>query len=228
MAKTMRRMLDNPAGKSMMNQGIKVAVAMMYQDFIEGLALTKEEADYFKNLLGEEMAQMSADAGERQALLEDMAKRNLEHDEAIKTFLNNDEDYQSFSAYKSRLPERQQLDGIRATMAGKGAPLDAETESRLIEAMHQVRTESKGPDLSGPDALREIAKGNIVESFEENWRSQQDALRAVTSEFLSPAQREAFEEYQKNMKEMQLISIKMAEKMFSEGGAAPPGATPSH
>ena len=48
-------MWDNPAGKSMMNQGVKMAVAMMYQDFVDGLNLTKEEIDYFKNLLGKEM-----------------------------------------------------------------------------------------------------------------------------------------------------------------------------
>ena len=56
LGKTVRKMWDNPAGKAMMNQGVKIAVAMMYEDFIESLELSKEETDYFKNLLGQGMA----------------------------------------------------------------------------------------------------------------------------------------------------------------------------
>lgn len=40
-AKAVRKMWDNPAGKSMMSQGVKMAVAMMYQDFIDGLELPR-------------------------------------------------------------------------------------------------------------------------------------------------------------------------------------------
>ena len=35
LSKTVRKMWENPAGRSMMNQGVKMAVAMMYGDFIE-------------------------------------------------------------------------------------------------------------------------------------------------------------------------------------------------
>jgi len=225
LAKTVRKMWDNPAGKSMMNQGVKIAVAMMYGDFIDGLDLTKEEADYFKGLLGKEMSNqqelgmkmMSATDDERTSLMEEMKQRDLDNDEAIKTFLNNEEDYKSFTEYKERLPERQQLDGIRATMESKGAPLDAETETRLVDAMHKVRTETKGSDFSGPEALQEMAKGNMVETYEKGWQSQQEVLRAETAEFLTPAQQEAFQEYQQQMKEMQLMGLKMAEKMMNHG-----------
>ena len=72
-------MWDNPAGKSMMNQGVKMAVGMMYQDFIDGLDLTKEEGDYFKNLLGKEigdqqelgMKMLGATAEEQKTLAEE-------------------------------------------------------------------------------------------------------------------------------------------------------------
>lgn len=230
LAKTARKMWDTPAGRSMMNQGVKIAVAMMYDDFITGLNLTKEEADYFRNLLGNEMSYqqelgmklMGANAEERKTLMEDLKRTGQESEDAIKKFLNDDEDYKSFTAFKDRLPERQQLTGIRATLEGKGAPLDAATEARLVESMHKVRTETKGPDLSGPGAIEEMAKGNIVETFERSWQSQQDALRTETAAFLSPAQQTAFEEYQKSMKEMQLMSLKMAAKMLEDGKTGSP------
>ena len=230
LAKTARKMWDTPAGRSMMNQGVKIAVAMMYDDFITGLNLTKEEADYFRNLLGNEMSYqqelgmklMGANAEERKTLMEDMKRTGQENEDAIKKFLNDDEDYKSFTAFKDRLPERQQLTGIRATLEGKGAPLDAATEARLVESMHKERTETKGPDLSGLGAIEEMAKGNIEETFERSWQSQQDALRTETSAFLSPAQQTAFEEYQKSMKEMQLMSLKMAAKMLEDGKTGSP------
>jgi hypothetical protein len=226
-AKTVRKMWDNPAGKSMMNQGVKIAVAMMYEDFIDGLELTKEESDYFKTLLGKEMGDqqelgmklMSATPEERKALMADIEQRKKDNEAEIEKFLNSDEDYRKFTEYKERLPERQQLDGIRATMEGKGAPLDAETESKLVEAMHRARTESKGPDFSGPEAIEELTKGNITENFEKNWQSQQDTLLAETSGVLSPEQQEAFQEYQKQLKDMQLMGLKMAEKMMKDGGS---------
>ena len=225
LAKTARKMWDSPAGRAMMNRGVKLAVGMMYDDYIEGLNLTKEESAYFKNLLGREiskqqelgMKMMSATSEERMAMAGDLEKLRQQSDEDIKTFLNNDEDYERYKAYKERLPEHQQLDGIRATMESKGEALDAATQDQLVEAMYKVRTESKGPDFSGPDALKEMAKGNMAESFERNWDSQQQALRNETSKFLRPTQQEAFQDYQKQMKEMQLMGLRMADQMMKDG-----------
>lgn len=220
--KSARRMWDNPAGKSMMNQGVKMAVAMMYQDFIDGLELTKEEADYFKNLLGKQMSDqqeigmkmMGATDEERKSLAEEIKKRSDENEEEIKKFLNNEEDVKSFNDYKNHLPERQQLDGIRSAMTTKGAPLDDATEKRLVDAMYRARTESKSPDFSGPEGMDELAKGNMVEAYEKTWETQQETLRAETSKFLNTAQMAAFQEQQEQMKEMQLMGLKMAEKMM--------------
>lgn len=222
-AKTARKMWDNPAGKSMMNQGAKMAVAMMYQDFVDGLNLSKEEGEYFKNILGKEvsdqqelgMKMMGATKEEQTALAEELAKRAKESEAEINKFLNNDEDIKAFTDYKQHLPERQQLDGIRSAMTGKGVPLDAATETKLVDAMYRARTESKTPDLSGPEGMAELAKGNIVETYEKSWEIQQQALESETSKILSPEQITAFQDYQKQAKEMQLMGLKMAEKMMS-------------
>ena len=66
-------------------------------------------------------------------------------------------------------------------MSSKGAPLDTETEAKLVDAMYRARTESKAPDLSGPGAMDALAKGNIVETFEKSWEVQQETLRGETA-----------------------------------------------
>ena len=222
LSKTARKMWENPAGKAMMNQGVKMAVGMMYQDFVDGLNLSKEEGDYFKNLLGKEMADqqelgmkmMGATPEEMKALTEELKKRGVDNEAEIKKFLNSDEDFKAFTDYKNHLPERQQLDGIRSTMSSKGVPLDADTETKLVDAMYRARTESNSPDLSGPGAMEALTKGNIVETFEKSWDAQAAAMRVETGKILNESQIAAFEEYQKQAKEMQLMGLKMAEKMM--------------
>lgn len=224
LSSTVRKMWDNPAGKSMMNQGVKMAVAMMYQDFIDGMGFSKEETDYFKNLLGKEMTSqqelgmklMNATPEERTALMEEQQKLIKQNEEDIKKFLNNEEDFNKYTDYKKHLPEHQQLDGIRATMSNKGVPLDQETEQRLVDAMYKARTDSAAPDLSGAKGLEALSAGNITETFEKTWASQQETLNKEVSGFLSPEQMTAFADYQKQMKEMQLMGLKMAEKMMGK------------
>ena len=223
-SKTVRKMWENPAGKAMMNQGVKIAVAMMYEDFISTLGLTPDETTNLKDLLGKEFADqqelgmkfMSATPEERTALQADMEKRKADNEAAVKAFLNDEEDYKNYAAYKDRLPERQQLEGIRAVMTGKNAPLDADTESRLIDAMYDARVKMDAPDYSGPKAFEELAKGNLVENFEQGWQKQDERLAAATRDILNEAQQAAFKEYREQAKEMQLMGIKMTEKMMTD------------
>jgi hypothetical protein len=216
-SKTVRKMWENPAGKSMMNQGVKMAVAMMYGDFIDGMELTKEETEYFRNLLGKEMSDqqeigmkmMGASPEEQTKLAEEITKRAEESEEAIKAFLNSEEDYKKFQTFKERLPERQQLDGLRSMMASKEVPLDGAGEEKLVEAMHKARTQPNVVDYNGPKAFEELSKGNAVEAFEQNWARQQENLKKEVSGVLNEKQMQAFVEYQEQMKEFQLMGIKM-------------------
>ena len=222
--KTVRKMWENPAGKAMMNQGVKIAVAMMYEDFINTLGLTPDETNYLKDLLGKEISDqqelgmkfMGATSEERTALQAEMEKRKADNEAEVKTFLNDEEDYKKYTAYKERLPERQQLEGIRAVMNGKNAPLDVDTESRLIDAMYDARVKMDAPDYSGPKAFEELAKGNVVENFEQGWQKQDERLAAATKDILNEDQQVAFKEYREQAKEMQLMGIKMAEKMMGD------------
>jgi hypothetical protein len=223
-ASNARKMWENPAAKSMMSQGAKVAVALMYQDFIDGMKLSKEEGDYFKNLLAREvsdqqelgMKMMGASPEERKVLAEALSKRSEDTQQDIKKFLNNEDDFNAFNAYKNRIPERQQLDGIRTAMMAKDVPYDAAVEAKLVDAMYRARTEADAPDLSGPDAMENLANGDLVGNFEKTWSAQQEFLEKETKEFLNPEQLAALKEYREQMKEMQLMQIKMAEQMISD------------
>ncbi|MES2476820.1 MAG: hypothetical protein V4640_13635 [Verrucomicrobiota bacterium] len=223
-ASNARKMWDNPAAKSMMSQGAKVAVAMMYQDFLDGMKLSKEEGDYFKDLLAREvsdqqelgMKMMEATPEERKALAEDLKKRGEQTQQDIKKFLNNEDDYKAYSAYKNRIPERQQLDGIRTAMAAKGAPLDQGVEAKLVDVMYRARTEADSPELTGPAAIENLASGDLVGNFEKTWDAQQEFLTLETKGLLTGEQAAAFQEYRQQMKEMQLMQIKMAEQMMSD------------
>lgn len=224
--KTIRKMWDNPAGKAMMNQGVKVAIAMQYEDFIESMDFTKDEAEHFKSLLAKQMSgqqelgmkMMSATPEEIEALSDELEKRKKEVDAEIETFLNSEQDFAAYENYTERLPERQQLDGIRAVMASQNAAMDEATEAKLVEAMHEARTNSSMPDMSGADSMKDLASGNLLESFDRNWDAQNEALIRSSSDFLSPAQVDALKQYQEQMKDMQRAGIEMAEKMMKGGG----------
>lgn len=221
-ANTARKMLDNPAGKSMLSQQAKMMVNMTYQDFVDSLNLSKEEGDYFKDLLGKEITDqqelglkmLGATPEERKTLSEEMTKRAAATQEEIKKFLNSEEDYKKFTDYKDHLPEKQQMAGIQATMSGAGVSMDADTEAKLLDAMYRARTDSKAPDFSGPGAMEEFSKGNVVETFEKSWQAQQETLNTEAGKFLNEAQLKAFQDYQKQAREMQLMGLKMAEKMM--------------
>ena len=64
--------------------------------------------------------------------------------------------------------------------------------------------------------MYEFAKGNIVETFEKSWEIQQEALQGEMSKIPNAEQMTAFQEYQKQAKEIQLMGLKMAEKMMSK------------
>lgn len=219
-----RKMWDQPADDAEIHQAVQTVVKLLYTDLIKGLNLNEEEAGFFKTLLGKGYTKTQelgfkmreASEEERQALVEEMTRSEEANDKAIREFLNNDEDFQRYTDYKDRLPERQQIGRIRATMSSSKVPLDDETADRLMEAMHRVRKDSSGPDFYGPDAIEEVAKGGYEESFMASWEASQEALRPMVSNILNPEQLEAFQEYQKQMRDMKLKGLKTIEKAMKD------------
>ena len=135
----------------------------------------------------------------------------------MKEFLNDEEDYEAYLEYEKRLPERQQIDGLRAAMAAAESPLSTEQESAVIEAMYQVRTQTPDTtDWNGPEAMDILSGGGAVERFESEWDRTAGATAEAVGDVLDEKQMDAFREYQDQVKEMQLMGIKMAAKMFEQ------------
>lgn len=57
----------------------------------------------------------------------------------------------------------------------------------------------------------------MVGRFEESWASQLEMLRNEVG-FLNEPQKEAFFEYQEQMKEFQMMGLKMTEQMMEKSG----------
>lgn len=231
--KSLRKMVDNPAGRALMNQGIKASTAMWYADLIEKFGLNKEESEYFLQLVAGPMSAQqeiglkilnSESPEERMKIAEEIGTAQKEAHEAIKDFLNNEDDYAAYEQYEERLPERQQLEGLRAVMASAEAPLSPEQESEVIEAMYRARTTQVDPsDWGDAGEVEALANGNASEQFERHWERSSQRVTEEVGRILDGPQLEAFMSYQEQMKEMQLMGLRMAEKMFKDqDGTADP------
>lgn len=228
---SLRQMSENPAGRAMMNQGIKAMSAMWFADLVDEFGLTREEENYFLRLVAGSMStqqnvgmkMMTAETDEeREALKEEIETVKKETKKAIKNFLNNDEDFAAYEHYEEQLPERQQLEGLRNTMLEAGAPLTPEQEDQVIEAMYKVRTTApQSTDWHGSGGMEAIASGDATKKFEEEWERSSTVTAEEVGKILEGPQLEAFKNYQVQMKDMQIMGIKMAEKMFEPKKDAP-------
>jgi len=234
--KTLRKMVDNPATKAMMNQGIKAMAGVWFGDLIKELDLNDEEKDYFLNLIGGGFAEQQQigmkmmdvkSPEERKELMEELEKAKEDRKKSLEEFLNNDEDYQAYKDYEDRLPERQQIDGLRAVMSEAGKPLTPEQEDQVMEAMYNARkSKTNSIDWEGAEGMEAMASGNAAESFERDWEANAKKTLDEVGGVLEGEQLDAFGNYLEQVKEMQLMGIKMAEKMFSNGGDGNQPPTP--
>ena len=211
--KAMRKMADNPAAKAMFTQAHISTAESIYASLLEEFDLKGEERDYFLGLLSGELAD------QQQMGMKMMgAKTPEERKQAITDFLNNKEDQEAFETYHDRLPEHQQLPGIKAAIATSGTELSGEQETALVEVMHSMRTGSaEAQKWDGAGGMEMMAKPDVVEIFEADWAKGQEAYKENLQGVLDDGQMKAFLESQAQMKEMHLMGIKMMRNMMQAG-----------
>lgn len=229
MGKTLRKMAENPVSRALMNTGIKAMASVWYGPLIEEFELSREEADYFMTLKAGLMAEQqqlgmklmgAGSEEERRELQEEFEQLKEDHEKAVHEFLNDDEDIETYQAFEERLPEHQQMDGLRNSMAAAGAPLSPGQEGELVEALYRVRT---APGVSetnweGASGMEAIASGDARERFEREWHASNQRVLDEVGGVLNEEQMDAFGSYRDQMLEMQLMGIEMAEKMFQSNG----------
>lgn len=223
---SLRKMVENPAGRAMMNQGIRAMAGVWYAALVKDLELSPEEHEYFLDLIGAGFSRQqelsmkmlgAKDAAERESIASELKAIENDQKEAIRDFLNNDEDNRRFLAYQERLPEYQQLDGLRAVMNEASAPLTPEQEARVVDAMFRARTATPGSSQwqqGGTQGLEAIASGDAEKQFEQFWAAAAQQAATEVGTVLQGEQLAAFKRYQEQTKEMQLMGIRMAGQMF--------------
>ncbi len=228
MQQSLRKMVENPAGRAMMNQGIRAMAGVWYAALVKDLELSPAEHEYFLDLIGAGFSRQqelsmkmlgAKDAAERESIASELKAIENDQKEAIKDFLNNDEDNRRFLAYQERLPEYQQLDALRAVMNEAAAPLTPEQEAQVVDAMFRARTAT--PDSSqwqqgGTQGLEAIASGDAEKQFEQYWAAAAQQAATEVGTVLQGEQLAAFKRYQEQTKEMQLMGIRMAGQMFRD------------
>lgn len=222
--KAMRKMAENPAAKEMFKTGHIAAARMIYEPLLEKLNLSKEEEEYFLGVLAGEFADQqqmgmrmmgATTAEERRELAAEMEANKEKRKQEIAEFLNNDEDAAEFEKYQDRLPERQQMSGIKTAIAQTGTPLTEAQENQLIDVMHNLRTGSEeAKKWDGPHAMEMFTRPDVEEVFEKDWAAGQEALKGELVGVLNEEQAAAFFENQAQMKQMHLMGIKMMKGMM--------------
>ncbi|MGC6426377.1 MAG: hypothetical protein ACON5H_05200 [Akkermansiaceae bacterium] len=222
--KAMRKMAENPAAREMFKTGHVAAARMMYGSLLESLNLTKEEEEYFLGVLAGEFADQqqmgmrmlgARSVEDRRAIAEELENNKQKRKEQIAEFLNNDEDNAEFEKYQERLPERQQLGGIKAAIAQTGTPLTEEQETQLVDVMHRIRTSSKASKKwDGANAMEMFARPDVEEVFEKDWAAGQEALKGEVGSILNDEQSAAFFESQAQTKQMHLMGLRMMKNMM--------------
>ena len=226
-------MFKSPEMKEMIKTQQKAVMGPMidkgYASFFQQLNLNPEQASHLKNLIekkmlgGAEVGMALLDGDLDQAKREALMKQIKDDGEAvnaeIKKFLG-DQNYPQFEAYEKTLGERMQVGTFKDQMTVAGTPLAPAQESQLIQAMSEERQNFKfTTDYNDQSKLT----GNLAEFFTEERLTQfaqekaQLDQRSLTraQQILTPEQYEAFAKSQATQRDMQMMGMKMAAKMFA-------------
>lgn len=219
--KSMGEMMKDPAFKEMAKSQQVAMLDMEYGKLFERFKLSDGEKQDLKNLLAERkskeldfgLAMMAGEKDEKkiEAGAKALEASKAEIDGKIRTFLNNEEDFQKYKSWEETKGERIQLSMSGAAFSNVGEPLTSEQEDRLVTAMHAARTQVKDlPDLQKPENFKpENMTPEMVERMMKSYDSQASQVAQQAADFLSPKQIEALKTMQKTQKTMQEMGLKM-------------------
>ena len=221
MMKSMAEMMKDPAFREMA-KGQQVAMLdLEYGKLFERFKLSDGEKQDLKNLLAERKSKemdfgLTVMAGERDEKkvaegLKALEASKTEIDGKIRTFLNNEEDFQKYKSWEETKGERMQLNMSGSAFSNVGEPLTSEQEDRLVAAMHAARTQVKDlPDMQKPENFKpENLTPEMADRMMKSFESQASQVAQQAGGFLSPKQIEALKTMQQTQKSMQEMGLKM-------------------
>ncbi len=227
MKDTMTEMMKNPAMREMAKQQQIAMIDLQYGGLFSKFQLDDTEKANFKQLLAERVG-LEADMTmrlmddkltpqQRQAMIKAMQVAKKQNDDKVRTFLNNEPDYQSFQNWEDTKNERMQLSMGQSAFSGTGEPLSTQQEQQLVDAMYQVRKEpSSVPDMSkienfDPRHLDAAGLDRLMAKLDAD--AQRVYQRAST--FLTPNQMKALKTMQEQQRSMAEYGLKMSASMMN-------------
>jgi len=226
----LREMMKNPAMRAMIEQQQAMQVEVSYARLFDQLQLTTEEKAHFKKLLvekqkaetdlGLKMLDPNLTDADRQKLMAQSEKNRSTFDSAIKTFLNNDGDWNSFLGWEDSKPERTMYESMgRSLFSASNEPLSPEQEQQLLKTMTDIR-KSPLPDqvaftkgIRNPGQMDDATIKRLLEMTDQNNKR----IIEQAAQTLSPGQLKTLESYLNQGRTMTETGYKMG-KMFSDGG----------
>lgn len=231
MMKNIAKMMDNPAMNKMMEASQRGALGAMYEDLIRSFDLSRDEEDYFMDLLMfRQMTQM--DAGmkmmggnlsdeEGAALQEQIKDANKLVKKEMKDFLNSDEDYENFEFFEKTMQERIVLSQAEASLAGTDHALTDDTYHDLVQMMYEEKNNfefsSDRLDQNNINMSPERFSKDNLQGFANDLDRLNETLFAKAENMLSAEQFSAFKEAVVMTTDMQKAQLEMAGQMFGGG-----------
>lgn len=223
---SMAKIYQDPKMRETMKAQQMVQIEMQYAKLIGNLQLDPQEASHFKQLLsdrltdrtelGFKMMDKAMTPDQRKSASAEYDAKKKASDEAIRTFLNSDEDYKSFEHWEDTEQERMQLVMGRGAFDGAGVPLSLEQEEQLINLMADVRKRpSDVPNWSDP---KSIDPTKMSEDFTAKMmvqlKAQHEAVRNDAARFLTAEQIQALVKMQEQMLTMTEAGMRMSRAMM--------------
>jgi hypothetical protein len=228
LGKMLVEMMNAPEMKDMMQQQQQAQIDLMYGGLYARLRLNEADRQELKRLIAERVKE-EADLGlkmmgeglskeQQAAAMKAFTDFKNANELKIKTFLNNEQDYQMFQGWENSKPDRMSLHLGSAAFSAVGEPLSPEQEDLLVKAMTGARTRRTDvPDLTKIENFSALGGDEkTMERILDGFKTQSEEVAAAAGSFLSPKQLEALKTMQEQQQVMQAAGIKMGFSMFNK------------
>jgi hypothetical protein len=220
------KMLKDPKMREMIRSQQRMAMPMLYADFVKQLGLSADDANKLYDLLADkQLAQMNQGldamgAGDS-ANGADPKQAEQDATDALKQFLG-DSNYAQFQDYQKTAGERMQLNQFSQSLTGQNALNDSQRQG-LLQIMTAERAKApasilaSSTDGSASDKMAALSNPDTVNQFITNQENTNANILAHATGLLNPDQITALKSYQDNLIQMQKLGM----QMMSSGSSTP-------
>lgn len=227
----MKAFSESEAGQKMAQaQNVKRA-KRVFKPLLSEYNFSEEEEEHFLTIAGAEAGAqdelwgklMFAKEEDRESVMQEWEDASAQRRQEMESFLNSDEDWKRYQEYEERLPEYEQMNGLREAMVEAGHPLNEGQESQLVEVMYTTRVQSGiSQRWEGRGVLTQISEPGIVQRLETDWSAGQGQLNSEVGQVLSAEQVQVFSAAQQDMLEEVTQGLGFVEATFNRGGSPAP------